>query len=210
MKHIKLFSGIAVFSLIFSISSFAGKYDYFNANIQEIHGNATLLTKDDYLLDGNYDNGELVNGDICFSEEEALAVIHADAFNAVQPDACEESSPIDNRGKMSILENIPTEYSDVYDIGIPKKNGNSSITRISLDNFRNITPRELSEYLDNCISCPHHDWHALVIDSKTAVFYAYTLEHPVYGVWDENKGITQILGDYLSSPDNHSYELVLR
>lgn len=210
MTHIKLFSCIAVFSLMFSISSFADKSDLFNANVREIHGNAALLTKDDYLLDGNYNNGELVNGDICFSEEEALAVLHADAFNAVQPDACDESLPSDNRGRISILENIPTEYSDVYDIGIPKKTGQSSITRISLETFQNITPQELSGYLDDCISCSHHDWHALVIDSKAAVFYAYTLDHPIYGIWDENKGITQVLGDYLPSSDKHSYELVLR
>lgn len=42
-------------------------------NISSTYGSATLLQEDDYLLDGNFENGELVNGSIYYSKEEAEA-----------------------------------------------------------------------------------------------------------------------------------------
>ena len=96
-----------------------------------------------------------------------------------------------------MFDNTPIEYSDVYDIGIPKQTGQSAIMRISLEDFQQI-------------SSTHHDWHAIIIDSNVAIFYAYTLDHPIYGVWNDDDGITQILGDYLPSSDKQSYELSLR
>ena len=110
----------------------------------------------------------------------------------------------------SVFDNTPIEYSHVYDIGIPKQTGQSAIMRISLEDFQQISSHALSAYFDTCISCTHHDWHAIIIDSNVAIFYAYTLDHPIYGVWNDDDGITQILGDYLPSSDKQSYELSLR
>ncbi len=42
-------------------------------NILSTYGSVTLLQEDDYLLDGNFENGELVNGSIYHSREEAEA-----------------------------------------------------------------------------------------------------------------------------------------
>lgn len=49
----------------------------------ETFGSATAIPPDDYLLDGNYENGELVNGGIYFSESEALAGMERDRQDAL-------------------------------------------------------------------------------------------------------------------------------
>lgn len=41
-------------------------------------GDVEVIDEDSYLRDGDYENGELVNGSICYSEAEAQAEIEAD------------------------------------------------------------------------------------------------------------------------------------
>ena len=48
----------------------------------ETRGNAETLSEDDYLLDGNYENGELVNGSIYHSEAEAVEGVKQDRVMA--------------------------------------------------------------------------------------------------------------------------------
>lgn len=48
----------------------------------QIKGSVELITPGDYLLDGNYKNGELVNGSIYYSVEEALAGVKQDQIEA--------------------------------------------------------------------------------------------------------------------------------
>lgn len=48
----------------------------------ETRGNAETLSEDDYLLDGNYENGELVNGSIYHSESEAVEGVKQDRIMA--------------------------------------------------------------------------------------------------------------------------------
>lgn len=49
-------------------------------------GTATSISWDDYLLDGNYENGELVNGDVYYSVEDAFQGYQKDLSDAQRED----------------------------------------------------------------------------------------------------------------------------
>jgi len=46
-------------------------------------GTATLISWDDYLLDGDYENGELINGGIYYSMEDAFRGYQKDRMDAL-------------------------------------------------------------------------------------------------------------------------------
>lgn len=48
----------------------------------QLFGNATAISEDDYLRDGDFSNGELVNGSIYFSEADAKAGVQRDREEA--------------------------------------------------------------------------------------------------------------------------------
>lgn len=77
-------AGILILSLsmglVMSFASFAEEevkpqYDL------ETFGSATAISPDDYLLDGNFENGELVNGGIYFNEDDAIAGVEQDKLD---------------------------------------------------------------------------------------------------------------------------------
>lgn len=102
-----------------------------------------------------------------------------------------KSGSISGETDAGILSNSPTEYSDVHDIGIPPKTGQSEIIRISQEEFSDITQEELTNYLSDRKECEQHDWHAIVVGEDTAILCAYDQEKFVYGTWDEDLGITE-------------------
>lgn len=104
-----------------------------------------------------------------------------------------------------ILSKSVPEYSDIHDIGIPPKTGQSVILRITQEEFLAITEEELVDYLSNKKECTHHDWHAIVIDNDNAILCSYNQNEFIYGKWNENLGITEKLiasedpGEFYSS-----------
>ena len=92
--------------------------------------------------------------------------------------------------------NVLTQYSDVHDIGIPIKTGQSAIVRFSQEEFSALTEKELWGFLIESRECEHHDWHAIVIEEDSAILCSYNQEKIVYGIWDEKLGVTEILGYY--------------
>lgn len=107
--------------------------------------------------------------------------------------------------EQNTLFELTAEYSDVHDIGIPKKTGQSQIIRLSKDEFSNITENELSEYLAETQECKLHDWHALVIGEDTCILETYNSNEIIYGIWDENDGMIDAFG-YYEEKDNRIYE----
>lgn len=92
-----------------------------------------------------------------------------------------------------ILSKSTPEYSDIYNIGIPPKTGQSSILRITQKEFLSITQKELVDYLNSKKECNHHDWHAIVIDGNHAILCSYNQNEFIYGKWDDSLGITEKL-----------------
>ena len=99
-------------------------------------------------------------------------------------------------GEDSILFQATTEYSDVHDIGIPKKTGQSAIIRLSQEDFSKVPAQELTNYLNYVKSNPSSDWSAIVIDEENAILWRYDTDEISYGKWDEEAGITEVLGYY--------------
>ena len=79
--------------------------------------------------------------------------------------------------EQNTLFELTAEYSDVHDIGIPKKTGQSQIIRLSKDEFSNITENEET----------------------------YNSNEIIYGIWDENDGMIDAFG-YYEEKDNRIYE----
>ena len=92
--------------------------------------------------------------------------------------------------------NVLTQYSDVHDIGIPIKTGQSAIVRFSQEEFSALTEKELWGFLIESRECEHHDWHAIVIEEDSAILCSYNQEKIVYGKKEKKLGITEILGYY--------------
>lgn len=109
----------------------------------------------------------------------------------------EETSSVVEEG---ILSNSVPEYSDVHDIGIPSKTGQSELIRITQEEFLTITQEELANYLSKRKKCEFHDWHAIVIDGNTAILCSYNSNEFIYGIWDEDLGITETLATHEDAP----------
>lgn len=95
-----------------------------------------------------------------------------------------------------VLSKAIPEYSDIYDIGVPINTGQSEIIRISEKEFVTVTQAELTQYLIKKKKCEKHDWHAVVIDGNTAILCSYNQDKFIYGIWNEDIGITDILAEY--------------
>ena len=84
----------------------------------ETRGNAETLSEDDYLLDGNYENGELINGSIYHSEAEAVEGVKQDRIMARTIANSSESEPDLARiyPNTGIIEGISSTGSFYYNI----------------------------------------------------------------------------------------------
>lgn len=79
-------------------------------------GSAEAIPKDDYLLDGNYENGELINGSIYHSEEEAIEGVKQDQIVAKAMAANKEIGAERVYPNTGIIEGISSEGSFFYNI----------------------------------------------------------------------------------------------
>ena len=75
MKKVLGFSVVIAMSAMMSFGVFAEEKVQYDV---ETFGSATAISADDYLLDGNFENGELVNGSIYYDESEVEAGIARD------------------------------------------------------------------------------------------------------------------------------------
>lgn len=86
----------------------------------ETRGNAETLSEDDYLLDGNYENGELINGSIYHSEAEAVEGVKQDRIMARTIANSSESEPKPDLARIypntGIIEGISSTGSFYYNI----------------------------------------------------------------------------------------------
>lgn len=93
-------------------------------------GSVELIVPGDYLLDGNYENGELVNGSIYYSVEEALAGVKQDKTEAQR--IC--------TGKERVTPTTGT-------ITGPNSNGNFSYTIAKSGRTNSFSPRNSSTWV---------------------------------------------------------------
>lgn len=112
-----------------------------------------------------------------------------------------ETKSMINTDDSVLSKSIPV-YSDIHNIGIPVKTGQSELFQITQEDFLTITQEELTNYLNDRKKCEHHDWHAIIIDTNTAILCSYNQNEFIYGKWDNSLGITE---EFITDEDPDSF-----